>query len=171
MLLYKTIDDCPIYNFNKITMGGNLGSLIANKLLLNLYNLLNSDKFNSFKLILKVLMFINNKLDKIWVKLNDEHESHFNSNESYQLYLKKKIQYLDLYSKAYEEGDKINITLAEVELQGALDMLNKGATGSGVYETAGHIGKVLGIRIDVRKVPVREFFTLLEVAKNIIKKS
>lgn len=146
---YKTIDEMPIYNWNKIHETGDLRYLLHDKCRIEPYE---------FRFLLKR-----------WKKIYEEYVNRFGFSEEFLsiLELEKNIALLKI-EKA-ERGDENIQTFIEIDqikLEKKKAELN--AVNSDFYDMKAAIESNLGFHIDPKKCTVIEFYSYL---KNIKKKN
>lgn len=146
---YKSIDEMPIYNWNKIHETGDLRYMLHEKKTIEPYE---------FRFLLKR-----------WKKIYEEYVSRFGLSEDFLsiLELEKNIALLKI-EKA-ERGDENMQTFIEID---EIKLQKKRAELSGVqsdfYDIKAAIESNLGFHIDPKKCTVVEFYSYL---KNIKKKN
>ena len=106
---------------------------------------------------------VDNELDNIWVKINDEFINEFGLPDKYLDWLRYKEQAIKLYDEVYNGGEKWKITLAEVAERQADEVMNEGNRQTFSSLTA-QVSKYMGFRVDIEKVTVSEFYNYIKLA-------
>lgn len=104
----------------------------------------------------------------VWAKIYDEYIEAYGISESYQSYLDLKGTAIDLYFKAFCQGQKHFATLAEVKERQAEAVLME-TTGQSFDVMLASVSKFMGFRVDPATTSVKEFFSYVELMQKTIK--
>lgn len=147
-MIYESIEDLPIWNWNKIHEKSDFTYLRVNRI-------------NG-----KVLKEHYHTLKKAWDKVYDEYINQFGFSEEL-LNQHQKIKEIALYkAQKIETGDQsLNtmIEIAEKELVGMRSAQNKGGD---FWQSKATIEELLGFQIDAKKTSVVEFYSYVRNLKN-----
>lgn len=145
---YSSIDDLPIYNWNKIHETGEL------KYLLHDY----SRKITTAQL---------NQLPEIWRMIYDEYIQRFGIGETSMAILDRERRIAELQIERIETGDENIQTFIEIETV-ALDRKKAETEYLKVdfYETKAYIEKHLGFMINPKICTVVEFYNYIKTLEN-----
>ncbi len=151
---YKSIDELPILNWNKIHDGGSLAFLYRSK---NIH--LGKKKVCKFKFYF---------LNQLWRSMQDQHIEKFGFSEDFLSICRKKKEILKLREQRALFDDRsvsIFIDIAETELES----MQKQGNGGNFWELKGWLDRA-GFNIIPHETSVTEFYThvntLSKQAKN-----
>lgn len=136
--MYDSIDNLPVYLFDKINKTGNL-------LLLNKGSLKHSQK----------------QLETAWTKINNEYINKFGISETFEQWLLKQTEIVEHYRKAYCEGQRHELNFAKIKEIECAQLLEKENTD--FNELVSIASKYMNRRIDTKKETVTEFYSILKL--------
>ena len=108
------------------------------------------------------------QLETAWASIFDEYIKEFGLSESYKSYVRHMAKAIAYYNKAYNQGYKFAITLAEVEKAKAKMQLVE-STGNGFTMLVAQVSKGMGFRVDPNSTSVAEFYSYLKLLENGIR--
>ena len=135
---YNSISDITCFSFDEIIKTGN-------------YSFLFKDQKKTLS---------DSECENIWENIYDEFIKEFGISEQYKLYLEKMGLYVQHLDAAYNGGDKSQLTLAEIKLRQAEDMMKASESKQDIYAV---VSKAMGFRIDCKIVTVKEFYSYLRL--------
>ena len=139
--LYKSIDELPIWNFEKINKTSDLGYL-----------------YSEYQEKPKI-----DNLDDVWEAIYNEFIKEFGLSQYFLDWLNLRLQALELYREAYVEGEKYKRVLAKVKEAEADELMSSNSTqDNNVYAI---VSKSMGFRVDPKQVSVKEFYQYLKLAQ------
>ena len=141
---FLSIDDLPIYNWNKIHETGDLSFL-----------LLLRKPINRFQKI--VLM-------KVWTSLKDQYLEYFGLGETMDRIVMKKESLVERYQDLNVNDNKDQLTFIDIEERELKEMEQKMANHKADFYTGkAMVEKQIGFAIDVHRESVREYFSRFKV--------
>jgi len=145
--VYDSIDNMPVWNFEKINHTSDFSYLFKNR--------------KMFKSVSKNRL-IRNKLETIWAKLYDEFISEIGLSEEFKNYIEAQKQIVNHYYKAIVEGQRHELNFAkikEIELEEKLNTLSN----MQIDEMCIRVSKHIGYEINPHKISVKTFYKHLKV--------
>lgn len=155
--LYSSIDNLPIWNYNKILETGNLRYMAK------------TDDFSKHFRYDKKKAFLN------WQKINDQYIDYFGVNDNYQRILELKGE----MAVNYYDWKVLKIPVARSYYNMAKDELEtmQSGAGSGSESQEYNVGKQIfyieremGFKLEEKNLPVKQFFLYINELSEIAKK-
>ena len=134
--MYDSIENLPVYNFNKINETGDLKYLLKGSL--------------------KVPQ---TKLEKCWIKIYDEFLTEFGLSEKFSQWLEKQKQIVAHIYNAYVEGKRHEINFVRLKEMQAEELMKGDEQKIG--EVAAMISEYMHFPIDIRTITVYQFYHYL----------
>ena len=151
--VYRTLEELPVYNWEKIHSTGKLAYLL--------------DGVDP-----KAHKYLGQEdLHEIWLNIYQQYIDEFGLSQSYKDWLRIKRKIILLEIKAAISGDKVLLTFANVEKE-KLRMFFDGGEKANFNESVGILEKHLGFQIDPKQFSVLKFYThvkLLNKASSNVK--
>ena len=146
--LYKSIDDLPIYNFDKILKSHDLRYLLKEEIKDITYN-------KNF-----------DKISDQWVKLYDEYLEHFGLSKSYKRVIEQETKIAKLQIQRWLRDDRSLEGIIEVEKIKLQEMNKKKKKKSTFEEDLATIEQNRGIGMNPKETSVKMFFTYVKLMEN-----
>jgi len=136
---YKTIEELPIYNFNKIIKEGNLSFLLKSGV-------------------------ITDEADFIWENIIDEFTKYVGFSKSYEDYMRFKKEEALLICQAYLEDKKYLLNFARVAAIQAEESLGKNEED--FEKSVALVSKYMGFRVNTKETTVKEFYSYVKIIED-----
>lgn len=146
LLIYTSIDDLPIWNWNKIYEK-------------NDYSFLKIGRKDS-----QITKSEFSELKKAWEKIFSEYIERFGFSYDFIAIHEQKKMIALLQLEFIETGDRSKITFIELA-QKELSMMTGGETKVDFWKSKSILEKYLGFQIDVKNTSVAEFYSYYELIK------
>lgn len=141
---YSSIDDLPMYNWQKI------------------------HETNEFK-----WLFVNNneiensqELECLWSKIYDEYLIEFGLSDEFKQIIELKKKIADLQADYILKEDKVLINFINVEKNALRQLYETSKQGSTFRESLVHLEKMQGIKIKTKEITVADYYNYLRSIKN-----
>lgn len=132
-----------------------------------MYNWISLTEENDFSFLSKTKK-ICKRASKVYEKLHDQLINEFGVNEDFLRILKNKIKIELYYCSQIETGDKSNQIFIDIlEIQNN-DLISK-QTKTDLYESIIAIEKIMGFKVDVKKISVFDFYKYSRTISNKMK--
>ena len=140
-LVYRSIEDLPVWNFHQVNKTGDLGFLYR-----------------------EYQKATDRKLLEYWQIIFDEYIQDMGISQVFKDYLRLKIRALEFYKQAYVDGEKYKRVLAQIKEQEAEALLEKEKEQS-IYDVASYLTKMGFGNLNLKEISVKQFNAHLKLAQ------
>ena len=137
--MYSSIDDLPVFIFNKINKTGDLNLL----------------KKGSLKKVNQ------KQLEQTWAKIYNEFIKEFGISDKFKEWIEKQKQVINHYCQAYVHGQKHELNFARIKEEEARLLLAEEEMS--FEEVFSSVSKFMGFRLPFKETTVREFYGYLKL--------
>lgn len=137
---YDSVHNCTVYAFDQALSTGDMRVIHI------------SGKYNS------------EKAKECWIKIFNEYIKEFGLPDSYERYLKLMTKACTLYSDAWNKDKRHLLVNAQIKKRQAENEMSGEAES--IHKTAARVAKFMGMPIDVRVIPVSQFYSYLEIMQD-----
>lgn len=141
---YSSIDDLPMYNWQKIHDTNELKYLFVNK-----------QEIEN-----------NELLERRWSSIYDEYLEEFGLSKEYKDILKAKRKIANLQADYIIKGDRILLNFINIEKNALESMYESTKKGSSFRDSLVHLEKMQGIKINTKEITVADYYNYLRSIKN-----
>lgn len=141
---YNSIDNLPMYNWQKIHDSGEYKWLFKSKVEIE----------NTEELALS------------WANIYDEYLSEFGISKNFEEILSKKKQIALLKADYITKNDRVLLNFINVEENALKSLYESTEKGSTFRESLVHLEKMQGIKINTREITVADYYNYLRSIKN-----
>lgn len=138
---YSGISDIPCYNFDKVIATNDYTYLLKPG---------NTKKFK------------HDVLEKIWENIYDEFIKEFGLSEQYRLYLEEMGMYVQHLNAAYNEGNRAELTMAEIRKRKAEEIMQNNTNNSNL-DLYAVLSKGMGFQCKAKELTVKEAYSYLKL--------